>query len=68
MRDFLNGAGLVFFYSAVATAFAWALHRFSRVFFGLVLADEIKKGNQAAAAVSVGIFVLLGLVIGLIAK
>lgn len=68
MKEFVTGLWQVLLYSALGVVFVWLLTRFSRVLFGLDLAEEIKKGNKAAATFGLGIFILVGLIVGLIVR
>jgi len=66
MKDILTGIFNVFLYSALGVLFVYLINRFSLVLFNLRLAEEIKSGNKAAAIFGLGVFILVGLIIGLI--
>lgn len=68
MKEFVTGLWQVLLYSSLGVGFVWLLTRFSRVLFNLDLTEEVKKGNQAAATFGLGIFILVGLLIGLIVR
>ncbi len=51
--------------NALALLFAFLTIRLSQFLLGFSLAQEIKKGNKAAALVLMGVFIMLGLIVGL---
>lgn len=68
MKEFITGLWQVLLYSVIGVLFVWALTRFSQLLFGMNLSEEIRKGNKAAATFGLGIFILIGLIIGLIVR
>jgi uncharacterized membrane protein YjfL (UPF0719 family) len=68
MKDFLTGLYQVFVFTFIGVGFIFLINRFSNLIFGLSLSEEIKKGNQAAAIFGAGLLLMIGLLVGLIAK
>ncbi len=68
MKDFLTGVYQVFIFTFLGIGFIYLINRFSNLLLGMSLSEEIKKGNQAAAIFGLGIFIMIGLLVGLIAK
>ena len=66
MQQYLFGILQVFTYSLLGILLSWLTFKAAHFLFNISLIDEIRSGNKAAAYFSLGIFILLGLIIGLV--
>ena len=65
MNELLNQIFELFVHSCLGIILALIVVKFSLLLFNINMIEEIKKGNNAAALLCLGILLMIGLIIGL---
>jgi uncharacterized membrane protein YjfL (UPF0719 family) len=65
MSEFFLGTFYTFIYVVMAIILTFLVSKLSKLLFNMDIIEEVRQDNKAAAILALGLFLMIGLIIGL---